>query len=227
MPRPENYPKVTALICALNEEENLPYVLPKIPAWVDEILLVDGHSADNTVELAQKLCPRIKLLHQPGQGKDNAMKYGSDQASGDIIITLDADGATNPDDICKFIDPLLEGYDFVKGSRFLKARPFKMPWYRHFGNWVLSTEINLLFGAKYTDVCAGYNAFWKKSWDKIKFPYEFGYEPMIIIRAQKANLKILEIASHDNGRIHGKSKLPCCRQGWGAFSAILKERFKK
>lgn len=219
-------PKVTALICALNEEENLPYVLPKIPEWIDEVLLVDGHSTDNTVVVAKKLCPDIHILYQPNGGKNDALKYGVAHASGDIIVTLDADGSTDPGEISRFIEPLLNGYDFAKGSRFQNTRPVRMPWYRHFGNWVLVTETNLIFGTKYTDLCSGYNAFWKKAWERIDFPDEFGYEPLITLRARKAGLKIAEISCNDRGRIFGSSKLSNWKQGWGAFKAILKERFR-
>jgi len=218
-------PKVTVLICAFNEEKNLPHVLPKIPKWIDEVLLIDGHSEDKTVAVARELLPNIRIEYQPNKGKDDALEYGISLASGDIIVTLDADGNTEPEEIPNFIEPLLKGYDFVKGSRFLKTKPLQMPWHRRFGNWVLFTEVNILFVARYTDVCSGYNSFWKKAWEKIKFPEEFGYEPLIIIRAKKAGLKIAEVTTLDKGRISGESKLSSWRQGWGAFKAILKERF--
>ena len=218
-------PKVTVLICAFNEEQNLPHVLPKIPKWVDEILLIDGHSTDKTVAVARELLPNIRIEYQPSIGKDDALEYGVSLAIGDIIVTLDADGNTNPEEIPNFIEPLLKGYDFAKGSRFLKIKPLQMPFHRHFGNWVLCTEVKLLFGAKFTDVCSGYNSFWKHAWGKIKFPEEFGYEPLILIRAKKAGLNIVEVSTLDKGRISGESKLPSWQQGWGAFKAILKERF--
>jgi len=217
--------KITVLICTLNEEANLPHVLPNLPEWVDEVLLVDGHSTDRTIEVAQKLRPGIHILQQPGKGKDRALKYGFDRAQGDIIITLDADGTTDPEEMQRFIEPLLNGYDFAKGSRFLKIRPAKMPWYRHLGNWILITEANLLFGTKYTDLCSGYNAFWKKSWERVDFPDKFGYEPLITLRAKRVGLKTIEIPCSDKGRVSGSSKLPNWRQGWGAFKGILKERF--
>ena len=218
-------PKVTVLVCALNEEENLPHVLPKIPSWVYEVILVDGHSTDNTVDLARKLCPSIRILYEPRKGKDNALKFGIENAEGDIIVTIDADGNTDPSEIPQFVAPLMNGYDFVKGSRFLKTRPAKMPWYRRFGNWILCTEVNVLFGLKFTDVCSGYSAFWKDEWAKINFPDDFGYEPLLIIRVKNAGLKILEIPNYDAGRLSGKSKLPNWQQGWGAFKAVLMERF--
>ena len=64
MTRPGGYPKISAIICTLNEEESLPYVLTKIPQTVDEILLGDGHSADRTVEIARELCPRVKVYYR-------------------------------------------------------------------------------------------------------------------------------------------------------------------
>jgi len=219
-------PRVTALICALNEEENLPHVLPKIPQWVDEVILVDGHSTDRTLEVALEIRPEAKVLHQPGEGKGDALKYGIQQATGEIIVTLDADGSTDPEEMAKFIEPLLNGCDFAKGSRFLSTQPVKMPWYRHFGNWVLVTETNLIFGTKYTDLCSGYNAFWKGAWERVNFPDEFGYEPLITLRARKAGLRIAEIPCFDKGRVHGISKLSNWGQGWGAFKAILKERLR-
>lgn len=226
MNKPKTYPRITVLVCTLNEAENLSYVLPKIPPWVGEILLVDAHSTDRTVEVAKKLRPDISILYQPNRGKDDALKYGIKHASGDIIITLDADGTTDPEEIPRFIEPLFDGYDFAKGSRFRNTRPMRMPWYRRVGNWVLVTETNILFGTKYTDVCSGYNAFWKESWERVDFPDEFGYEPLIILRAKKAGLKVVEVACCDRGRSSGKSKLPNWRQGWGAFKAILKESFR-
>lgn len=120
-------PTVTALICTLNEEQNLPYTLPKIPDWVDEVLLVDGHSTDSTVEVARRLRAGVRVIYQQGKGKGDALKCGVEHARGDIIVTLDADGTTDPEEIPKFIEPLLNGYDFAKGSRFLGIRPIRMP----------------------------------------------------------------------------------------------------
>ncbi|HAS28381.1 MAG TPA: glycosyl transferase, partial [Dehalococcoidia bacterium] len=151
--RPANCPSVSVIICTLNEEENLPHVLPKIPDWIDEILLVDGHSTDDTIAVAKTLKPHIKIVSQPGKGKGDALKFGIAQATGEIIVTLDADGSTDPADLSKYIEPLTNGYDFAKGSRFLNANP-KMPLYHKFGNWILTKTSNILFGTKYTDVCS-------------------------------------------------------------------------
>lgn len=219
------HPKFSAIVCTLNEAESLPHVLPKIPQWVNEVILVDGHSTDNTVEVAQKLRPDITILYQPGKGKGDALRHGIENASGDIIVTLDADGATDPEDMPRFIEPLLNGYDFAKGSRFLEGSP-KMPRHRKFGNWVLATTSNILFGTKYTDICSGYNAFWKKALENIKLTSNgFEMEQEMNVKVKKAGLKVIEVPYQDKGRISGSSKTQDVKQGFKDLLTIVRERF--
>ncbi len=168
-------PKITALICALNEEDNLQYVLPRIPDWVDEVLLVDGHSTDKTVEVAKTLRPDIVVVYQSGEGKGDALKCGIENSTADIIVTLDADGSTDPSEMDKFIELLLDGYDFAKGSRLTRGRPRNMPRHRWFGNKVLAVTCNFLHGTRYTDICSGYNAFWKSAFLQLRLTYN-GFE---------------------------------------------------
>lgn len=234
--RPNGCPAVTVLICTLNEEQNLPYVLPKIPGWVDEILLVDGHSIDKTVELAKQLRPEIKILSQPGKGKGAALKFGVQHATGEIIVTLDADGETPPEEINSFIIPLLQGKDFAKGSRLSRRRPPKMPSYRWFGNKVLANTCNLLFSTRFTDICSGYNAFWKKKFLQLNLPcdvHELGcsMEQLMIVRSKKIGMKIEEIPHSSNGRIGGSSVLSnvpqSVMQGFKDWFIVIGERFQK
>lgn len=221
-------PKITALICVLNEELNLPNLLPKVPEWVDEVLLVDGHSTDNTVDVARQLRPDIRLLYQPDKGKGDALRYGFQKATGDIIITLDADGTTDPEEMHKFIDPLLRGYDFAKGSRFALGFPRNKPWHRILGNWIITLTFNILFLRRYTDFCSGYNAFWRTAIERVNLwsPDEFEDEPLINARVRKAGLKVIEIGHLDKGRYEGGSKAPSWRQGFKAIKTILRERFR-
>jgi glycosyltransferase involved in cell wall biosynthesis len=232
--RPAGCPPVTLLICSLNEEKNLPYVLPKIPDWIDEVLLVDGHSRDNTLAMAKRLCPRIKVLTQPGKGKGEALKYGVQQAKGDIIVTIDADGETPPDEAGLFVQPLLDGYDFAKGSRLYKTRPARMAGYRWLGNKTLAVTCNLLFRTSFSDVCSGYNAFWKKNFLKLDLSYgikEMGcsMEQQMIVRAKKAHMKIKEVPHTSHGRINGDSvisgKWKAIEQGLRDWFIIVGERF--
>src|SRR5579871_2108700 len=89
---------VSVVIPALNEAANLPHVLTRIPTFVDEVVLVDGRSIDDTVEVARRLRPDIRVVVQDGHGKGNALACGFAAATGDIIVMLDADGSTDPDE---------------------------------------------------------------------------------------------------------------------------------
>jgi glycosyltransferase involved in cell wall biosynthesis len=234
MEKLKDYPKVSIIVCTLNEAPNLPYVLPKIPDWVDEILLVDAHSVDATVEIAKQLCPRIRVLYQTGKGKGDALKLGINEAKGEIIVTIDADGETPPEYIESFIKPLLEGNDFAKGSRLFRKRPSKMPGYRWFGNKVLAYTCNILYGTRFSDICCGYNSFWKKEFLKLDLSYaknEIGcsMEQRMIVRAKKAGMKIKEVPIFSDGRIAGKSVISSINQsvtqGFRDWFVIIEERF--
>ncbi|RJQ30725.1 MAG: glycosyltransferase [Peptococcaceae bacterium] len=221
------WPQITVLICTLNEEANLPYVLPKIPATVHEVLIVDGRSTDNTVSIARQLRPDARVIYQTGRGKGDALQCGIAQATGDIIVTLDADGTTDPEEMAGFVEPLLRGYDFAKGSRFALGRPEKKPAHRIFGNWLIVATANILYRRNYTDLCSGYNAFWKEAFRRINFTADgFEDEPLINVRAIKAGLKIREVPHRDRGRINGETNAPSFRQGWKAIKTVVRERFR-
>jgi glycosyltransferase involved in cell wall biosynthesis len=224
--KPENCPSVSVIMCALNEAENLAYVLPKIPRWVDEIIMVDGRSIDGTVEVAQKLRPNIRVLIQKGKGKGDALKYGFQQVTGEIIVTMDADGATDAEAINYFIQPLLNGYDMTKGSRLVHGRPTNMPFHRWVGNKILSVTFNILYGTNYSDICSGYNAFRKPSLQCLHLTFDgFEMEQELIAKASKTHLKIIEVEHHDTGRLNSTSKVSGLKQGLKDWIVIVKERF--
>lgn len=218
-------PKITALLCTLNEERNLPYVLPKIPSDVYEVLIVDGNSKDNTIKVVKQLLPSARILFQPGRGKGDALRYGIREAKGDIIVMLDADGSMAPEEIPLFVEPLLKGYDFVKGSRFLPGGGTSdMSMHRIFGNWVFTTLTNILHRCRYTDLCYGYNAFWKKAFDAVNFNGNgFEVETEINIRIRKAGLKVAEVPSFETERINGVGNLHSLKDGWRILTTIFKE----
>jgi glycosyltransferase involved in cell wall biosynthesis len=224
-PKPP-YPKISVVICTLNEAKNLPYVLPYIPEWVDEVVLVDGHSTDGTVEVAKKLRPDVKVFYQAEKGKGEALRYGIKSSTGDIIVTLDADGETDPRDMHRFIEALLRGCEFAKGSRLRLSLPAGKPTHRIIGNLIIAVVFNMLYLTRFTDLCSGYNAFWKKSFERVSLDSEdsFEDEPLLVSRAKKMGLKIVEVGHHDRGRISGESKAPSWRQGLKAIKTIFRER---
>lgn len=220
---------VTIIIPTLNEMENLPYVLPVIPDLpeIRELILVDGLSTDNTVKVAQELMPQIKVIFQEGKGKGDALKYAWKHATGDILVTLDADGSINPKEIPKLIEPLLQGYDLTKGSRFLPGGgTIDMPLHRRIGNWVFTVMANILFGTKYTDLVYGFHAFWKEILERVDIKSgSFEIDTELYLKVKKAGLKVAEVPSFEARRIYGSGKLRSLRDGWRILKVIFRERF--
>jgi glycosyltransferase involved in cell wall biosynthesis len=217
--------KISVVIPAFNEAMNLPYVLPMIPDWIHEIILVDGHSTDNTVEIARHLVPDIKIIQQVGKGKGTALRCGIAACTGDIVVMMDADGSTDPREMERFIEVLLAGADFAKGSRFVgDGGSADLTWLRKLGNGGLSFIVNCLFRVRFTDLCYGYNAFWKRCLDYFEIDCEgFEVETLINLRVSKANLKIVEVSSYEHPRIYGRSNLRAFRDGWRVLKVILRE----
>ena len=220
--------RVTVVVPTRNEAENLPHVLPRIPSWVDEIILVDGHSTDNTVEVARQLIPDIQVVMQTGKGKGNALRAGFAAATGDIIVMIDADGSTDPEEMGMFVRYLRSGADFVKGSRFLQgAGTSDMTGLRMWGNKGLTMLVNLLFGGRYSDLCYGYNAFWRDVLPVLQLDADgFEIETLMNIRALRAHLNVIEVHSFEADRIHGQSNLRTFPDGWRVLKTIIRERFR-
>lgn len=209
-------PRVSVVIPALNEAANLVHVLPLIPDWIYEVILVDGHSTDGTVGEARRLRPGIRIVTQSGSGKGAALRTGFAVASGDIIVTLDADGSTEPGEIAAFVQLLLEGADFVKGSRFLAGGGTSdMPFYRKCGNGAFVLLLRILFGGRFTDLCYGYNAFWTRVLPQLTLDCDgFEIETLMNVRALRAGLDVREVPSFESKRVYGSGRLRTIPDGW-------------
>ena len=220
-------PTVTVIIPARNEAANLPHVFATLPRWVNEIILIDGHSVDSTVEVTQALCPEAKIIAQSGRGKGDALMAGFAAATGDIIVTIDADGSTDGAEIILFVGALVAGADFAKGSRFSGSGGSEdITGVRRCGNRVLSILVNRMFGTQFSDLCYGYNAFWARHLDALELDCAgFEVETLMNIRAAKAGLKIHEVPSFERCRLFGASNLRAVRDGWRILKVILQERF--
>jgi glycosyltransferase involved in cell wall biosynthesis len=226
---PGNEVSVSAVIPTLNEAANLPHVLARIPGCVDELIIVDGNSTDDTVAVAQALRPDARIVLQNRRGKGNALACGFVAATGDIIVMLDADGSTDPAEIPGFLAPLVQGADFAKGSRYLDGGgSADITRLRSSGNKVLGAAVNLLFGTAYTDLCYGYNAFWRDCLPYLQITCDgFEVETVINVRVAKAGLKVVEVPSHEQMRIHGLSNLNTWRDGRRVLKTIVRERVRR
>jgi hypothetical protein len=224
-PRLESPPRVSVVIPALNEADNLRQILPRLPRGLHEVILVDGGSSDGTVLAALATRPSLRVLHQSGRGKGDALRLGFEAVTGDVIVMLDADGSADPAEIPRFVDSLSEGADFAKGSRFLPGGgSADITPLRRAGNWGLVTAVNLLYGTRYTDLCYGYNAFWTSCLAHIT-PDATGFEveTLINVRLAKAGLAVSEVPSFEQDRIFGQSHLRTFRDGFRVLRTIVAE----
>ena len=218
--------RVSVVIPALNEAENLPHVFPRLPDGLHEVIIVDGRSTDGTIEVARRLRPDVRIVKQDGKGKGNALAAGFAAATGDIVVTLDADGSTDAAEIPRFVSALCNGADFVKGSRFAQGGASSdITFTRRLGNRGLNALVNALYGTSYTDLCYGYNAFWARCLPYMRVDCDgFEVETLINVRIAKGGLVIHEVPSYERDRIHGRSNLHAVRDGSRVLRTIALER---
>lgn len=216
---------VSVVLPTINECANIKDVFGDIPTFVDEVIVVDGCSTDGTIEEIKKYRSDAKVFVEKPKGKGIAIRRGFEEATGDLIVMMDADGSHNPNEMKMLIEPVLNGYDVTKASRLLPGggsddfTPF-----RRFGNKMFVTMVNALYGSRYTDICYGYRAFKKDAARKLKCKsdgFEIETEQSILII--KRGLKVKEIPSFEARRKYGNSRLNAIRDGWRIFSTIVSE----
>jgi glycosyltransferase involved in cell wall biosynthesis len=238
-PGPKAEPTVSIVIPAKNEALNLPHVFAALDTDRYEVILVDGDSVDDTVEVARELCPGIIVIGQTRKGKGNALACGFAKAKGDFIVMLDADGSTDPAEIPRFVEALKQGADFAKGSRFMPgAGSSDISRLRQAGNYFLNKIVNLIYGTRYTDLCYGYNAFRREclsvmdlevgddSTDlgAMRWGDGFEVETLINVRIAKAGLVVAEVPSFEHSRHFGESNLNAFSDGLRVVRTIHAER---
>jgi glycosyltransferase involved in cell wall biosynthesis len=221
--------RISVVIPAKNEAQNLPWLLPRIPAEVDEIILVDGLSTDQTVEIAQMVRADLVIVHERRPGKGAALRAGFERATGDYIVMLDADCSMDPTEIPRFVELLDQDHDMVKGSRFLpNGGTADMTPLRRAGNQGLLMLANLLYGSRYTDLCYGFVAFRRSLLGPMHLDADgFEIEMQLVARATLLGARVAEVASFEADRMYGNSKLNTFRDGWRVLRTMLRERVRR
>jgi glycosyltransferase involved in cell wall biosynthesis len=244
-------PRISVVIPTLNEAANLPHVFQHLPADLFEVLLVDGGSVDDTVAVARRLRPDVRVIRQNRMGKGNALACGFSAARGDIIVMLDADGSADPREIPAFVAALCRGAHYAKGTRFGPGGGSDdITTFRAWGNRWLNRLSNRLHGTSFTDLCYGYNAFWRvctpylelsepvievdEAQDgsvpdvdptvRLRWGDGFEIETLINVRVFAARMAIAEVASFESSRLHGRSNLHAMRDGFRVLRTIAMER---
>jgi glycosyltransferase involved in cell wall biosynthesis len=219
---------ISVVVPAKNEERNIAWVLRRIPDYVHEVILVDGHSTDRTVEVAREIMPDIRVVIESARGKGSALRTGFAHASGDIIVMLDADGSMDPGEIERYVAPLLDGADVVKGSRYLPGGgTADITALRQMGNRVLLALVNTLYGSRFSELCYGYMALRRDRVEVLQLAASgFEIETEIVVRALRENLAVVEVPSFEAERRYGASNLNTVRDGFRVLNTLLSHRLR-
>jgi glycosyltransferase involved in cell wall biosynthesis len=218
--------RVSVVIPAMNEERNIGWVLERMPEYVDEIILVDGNSKDETVAVSRAIRPDIRVVGQDRPGKGAALRAGFAAARGDFIVMIDADRSMDPAEIQRYLELLDQDHDLVKGSRFLgDGGTTDMELVRRLGNGVLRGLVNNLYRTDFTDLCYGFFAFRRDRLDDLALCSDgFEIETELVVRAIKAGLRIGEVPSFESPRAFGESNLNTWRDGTRVLRTLLRHR---
>lgn len=222
-------PVVSVIIPCRNERGNIESAVQRLPKMGKhtEIIYVEGHSEDNTYEECLRVQKQytnldIKVFQQSGKGKGDAVRLGFDEATGDILMILDADLTVPPEDLPKFYEAISTGQgDFINGSRLVynmeseAMRPLNL-----MGNKFFSWAFSFLLSQKFRDTLCGTKVLWKKDYQKIieGRSYFGNFDPFgdfdLLFGAAKLNLKIVEIPIRYRNREYGETQISRFNHGW-------------
>lgn len=226
--------KVNVVIPALNEEEGIGTTIDcinknefKKRKLQLEVLVIDGGSKDKTQEIVKKKGGIVYIESRKGYGR--AYKTGFKKATGDYIVTGDADATYPFDEIHIYLQELInDNLDFITTNRFENLEQGSMSLKHHIGNFVLSATLRLLFGVKINDSQSGMWVFKRKVLDKIpldKMDNGMPFSEEIKIEMFKnPDIKAREIPSRLSAR-EGEAKIESFSDGWKNFKFLFKKKW--
>ncbi|OOG73146.1 glycosyltransferase family 2 protein [Algoriphagus sp. A40] len=206
-----NPPIIDVIIPAYNEEKSIPKVIAEIPNIVRHIVVANNNSTDRTGEVAKAEGAEVVFERQKGYGKAclTAMDWIKKQAiQPDIVVFLDGDYSDYPAEMLELIQPILKGKaEMVIGSRALGQRESgSMTFPQVFGNWLATTMMKYMQGAKFSDLGPFRAIVWKRLLDLNMVDQNFGWTIEMQIKAHKAGLQYTEVPVNYRKRI-GVSKV--------------------
>ncbi len=202
-------PKISVIVPTRNEAANLLPVLEGVVPFADELLVIDGHSVDGTRDIAAACGARVVL--DDGRGKGAAIRRGIQEATGDILVFVDADGSHDPADIPALVAPILAGYaDHVSGSRMLggsdELHATIQQFVRLFGSQVITLSVNYTLGVRLTDCQNGFRAIRRDVALALDLRENITtIEQEMIIKSLRSGYRMAEAPTHEYVRANGES----------------------
>jgi dolichol-phosphate mannosyltransferase len=201
--------RISVIVPARNEAANLLPILAGVRPYADELLVIDGHSVDGTREIAAACGARVIL--DTGRGKGAAIRLGIQEAQGDILVFIDADGSHDPRDIPALVAPLLAGRaDHVSGSRMLggsdELHATLHQFVRLFGSQVITLTVNYSLGVRLTDCQNGLRAIRRDVARSLDLQEDITtIEQEMIVKTVRCGYRLVEVATHEYMRANGRS----------------------
>ena len=226
---PEKAPDVTVIIPTINEEAGIGLVLDSIPRVPDlgiEVLVVDTSSTDRTRDIAREKGARV--IEEPRRGYGRAYKTGFENAGGEVIVTLDADGTYPAEEIPRLVAMLRsEGLDFITCDRLSGLERGAMSAKHRLGNWILTTAMNLLFRTGLKDSQSGMWVFRRSILDRLELKSDgMALSEEIKIEAVRKGLRVREVPIPYRPRL-GEVKLRSWADGRKNLAFLFYKRFSR
>ncbi|MEO5803017.1 MAG: glycosyltransferase family 2 protein [Verrucomicrobiota bacterium] len=227
-------PCLSVVVPVYNEAMTIVDMLKTVLAQplVQEVIVVDDASKDETWEALQPVArenSRVKIFrHEINQGKGAALRTGFSKATAPIVMVQDADLEYDPSEYPGLVRPILSGKaDVVFGSRFLGSGSHRVLYYWHsLGNKFLTTFSNMATNLNLTDMETGYKVFKREIIQRISIEENrFGFEPEIVAKVSRLNVRIYEVAISYYGRTYAEGKKIGWRDGVSALRCIIKYNF--
>ncbi len=216
--QPADHARISVVMVARNEAQNLPWVLERLDWFQGDRVLVDGRSTDDTAAIARRAGWRV--ITDDGTGKGDALRRGALEARSEIVVYIDADGSHDAADIPRLVTPILHGdADLVLGSRmrggsdelFASVRELV----RMFGSAIITIAINYRFGLRLTDYQNGFRAIRREVMNSLGTRERiFTIEQEMAIKAIRAGHRVTEVPTHEYRRRAGQSHIVVWRVSW-------------
>lgn len=215
----------SAILAALDEAATIAHVVRGCLRRVDEVVVVDDGSRDATAERAAAAGARV-LRNARNLGKGASLRRAAAEARGEVLVTLDADGQDDPDDVPGLLSAIEAGADLVIGSRFLGVlEPGAITPVNRLGNLALTTALNLLYGVHLSDTQAGLRAIRRALWQRLPLrATRYEVETEVLARSLLAGARVVEVPVTRRARAHGQSALHGLRDGSRILACMIRLR---